>query len=763
MSQVGWDHHYEDNFDLDPDSPEANIGSRLLLFRIIVVAIFTALLYRVFFIQQTEGESLQQAADNRRLATITTDAPRGSIFDRYGQPLAINEASFSITITPAFIPTDETERLAIFERLSLLTGVPVENEAQQQQLFDNANPTLVGTYSRLAALYGESLGDTLDDSEVVPRLPDSLEFIYQRDLFKQFLPTPVLTGAPYELALAVQQESAFLPGVQVIPDSKRVYPNGEESAHIIGFTGPLPNQSYVTERGYEPDDRVGLAGIESFLEETLAGTKGFEDIEVDVTGRRLRTFGDPVPPEPGLNLHLTIDVDLQSKAYEILYDWMEQRRQRIDLITGQPEDIEIELGVLVAVDPNTGEVLAMANVPTYDNNRFVEDPKLLPVEYFLRLARDEYEPLFNKAIGGQYPPGSVFKIVTAAAAMQEGIISPERSLDAPGTINIRNRFAPNDPGRAQEFICWISLVGGEHESMDMFEAMSNSCDIYFYKVMGGFNQEDSEGEIEVVPRMGIDVMKTYAEQFGFNQIQGIELPGEAPGLIPSTQWKLQNRGAPWSTGDDYNASIGQGDVLATPLQVAQMAAVVANGGFLYRPTILHEITDNDGNVVQEFQPDVLGIIDVDQRYIDVIAEGMRLTNEDEFGTAAKVEWLSESRGVRVAGKTGTAEFCDNIAIEKGWCFGEDGLLPILPTHSWYVGYAPYENPEIVVVGFIYNGGEGSEWAAPATRDLMDYFFELKDLRNPQPEEEEVPEGEEEVPLEGDEVQAGLGRVGATTR
>lgn len=723
-----------------------------------MVAVFVGLLYRVFFIQQTKGDELQQDADDRRLATITTDAPRGSIFDRYGKPLAINEPSFSVTITPAFIPTDETERLAIFERLSLLTGVPVINEEQQQQLLTNANPILVGTYSQLATLFDEPFGDTLDDSGVVPRLPDSIEFIYQRDLFKQFLPTTILEDAPLELALAIQQEAAFLPGVQVVPDQKRVYPNGEETAHIIGFTGPLPNRTYVTELGYESDDRVGLAGIESFEEELMAGTKGFEDIEVDATGRRLRTFGDPVPPIPGQNLHLTIDTELQARAYEIIDAILAERAITIDRSIGEPP--EAEIGVLVAVDPNTGEVLVMAQRPTYDNNRFVEDPKLLPVEYFLGLARDEYEPLFNKAIGGQYPPGSVFKMVTGAAAMQEGIVSPNRRLDAPGTINIRNRFAPNDPGRAQEFICWISLnpEGFEqaHGEMNMFEAMSNSCDIYFYKVTGGFDQEDVNGENEFVPRMGIDVLNNYAEQFGYNQVQGIELPGETAGLVPTEAWKLQNRGAPWSTGDDYNASIGQGDVLATPLQVAQMGAVIANGGFLYRPTIINHITDSEGNVVREFQPDVLRVLDVDQEYLDVLAEGMRLTNEDELGTAAKVEWLQESRGIRVAGKTGSAEFCDNIAIEKGWCFGADGLKPILPTHSWYVGYAPYENPEIVVAAFFYNSGEGSEWAAPATRDLLDAFFELKDQRNAPEEGEEIEEEDVPVePIEVEDVQADL--------
>ncbi|VAW30815.1 Peptidoglycan D,D-transpeptidase MrdA, partial [hydrothermal vent metagenome] len=330
---------------------------------------------------------------------------------------------------------------------------------------------------------------------------------------------------------------------------------------------------------------------------------------------------------------------------------------------------------------------------------------------------------------------------------------------------IPNRFAPNDPGRAQTFVCW-NRAG--HGLMDAITGMANSCDIYYYKISGGFDQDG-----EFVEGLGINRISRYAAQFGFGRVQGIELPLEAAGdLPPDRGWKARIYGEPWSTGDDYNLGIGQGFLTSSPLQVAQMAAVIANGGFLYRPSIIHHMTDADGNIVFAedsqifararlgeddrtiltdangeplddpsfnvrfdangdyiFQPEVLNAVDVDRENIEIIAEGMRLVNvlvdDDLFYTGATyVDWL-DPFGITTAGKTGTSEYCDNIAIEKGWCSFSDILnRKILPTHSWYVGYAPFDDPEIVVVAFLYNGGEGSQWAAPVACNVMAAYFGL---------------------------------------
>jgi penicillin-binding protein 2 len=718
---MGWERVEDENV------PEEDTGvrSRLLFMRVLFIIGLVVLLYRVYWLQQTQGESLQTLAEDNQIARLLIDPPRGVIFDRNGQPLAFNDPSFNVTITPAFLPDDEAERQAIYERLSLLTGVPVTNTIQQEALLETADPAMVSTYTRLAELYGAPLQETLDITGIVPELPDSIEAIVNRFSFAPYLPATIRAGIPITLAYTIEQESVFLPGVQVIEEPVRRYPSGEYTSHLIGYMGPIPNENWL-DLGYQRDDRVGWAGLESSMEIEMAGQKGERQIEVDWTGRELRQIGPTIEPVPGQNLHLTIDLDLQIAAYNILQEVMERRRNTLDPFTRQL--VEVEQGVVVAMNPNTGEILAMVNIPTFDNNRFSTE---VPVDYYLSLARNDYTPLVNHAISGTYPPGSTFKLVPASGALQEGVISPFRVLFDPGQITIPNRFAPNDPGRAQTFVCWLRTG---HEFMNMITGIANSCDVYFYKVTGGFNQDG-----EVIEGLGIDRLHEYAEQFGFGRVQGIELPLEAPGNNPSQAWKRQTHGEPWSTGDDYNAGIGQGYVTATPLQVAQMAAIIANGGFLYRPTIIHHITDGDGNVIVPFEPEVLNSVNVDRQWIDVIAQGMRLVNMEGGTGSGYVEWFDDF-GITSAGKTGTAEYCDNIAIERGWCIAGQ----ILPTHSWYVGYAPYEDPEIVVAAFIFNGDEGSQWAAPVAREVMAAYFKVDAYA---PVEEEPAEGTEQAPQE----------------
>ena len=341
-----------------------------------------------------------------------------------------------------------------------------------------------------------------------------------------------------------------------------------------------------------------------------------------------------------------------------------------------------------------------------------------------------------------------------------------------GKITITNKYFPNDPGRAQSFVCWV--FPREHGFMNVITGLANSCDIYFYKITGGFDQDG-----EFVDGLTIDRLVPYAHQFGFGRVQGIELPLENPGNLPTRAWKAQTQGEQWSTGDDYNIGIGQGFMAATPLQVAQMGAVIANGGFLYRPTIIHHMTDEEGNIVivdkdsqivarahlglegetvlldadnnplddptltiefdEEgnyiFRPEVIDSVGVDREYLEDVAEGLRLVNtridDEQFYTGATyVDW-QDTFGVTSAGKTGTAEYCDNIAIERGWCrFSDIENRRILPTHSWYVGYAPFEDAQIVVSVFIFNGGEGSAWSAPIACNVMAAYFGLGQYSEP---------------------------------
>ncbi len=749
----------------DPEIQQIpGVGARLMFMRVVIVIVLALLVYRVYWLQQNRGTNLTLRASENQFAELTTDPPRGVIVDRNGEPLAINEPSFNVTITPAFLPSDEDERQGIFERLSMLTGVPITNTVQQEALIADANPELVSTYSRLAEIYGASVEETLDEAGVVPQLPRSIEGIVEENSFAPYIPAVITTGVPISVAYRIEQESIFLPGVRIVPQALREYPSGEYTAHLIGYMGPVPNQNWIDVLHYERDDRVGWAGLESSMELELAGEKGRRTIEQDWTGREVRQIGEAIESEAGLNLHLTLDLRLQMITYDILRQFMKQNSEtaRVDEITGERTFPEIEQAAVVAINPKTGEILAMVNLPTFDNNRFQTE---VPVDYYLGLARNEYTPLVNHAISGTYPPGSAFKLVPAAAALQEGVISPDRYLFDPGTIEIPNRFAPNDPGRVQPFVCW-DLAG--HGLVNMRLAIKHSCDVYFYKITGGFDQDG-----EFVEGLTVDRIDVYGQQFGFGRVQGIELPLEAQGNLPTRAWKRQTQGEPWSTGDDYNLGIGQGFMTATPMQQAQMAAVIANGGFLYRPRIVHHMTDEDGNIVKTddngniiarahqgrngetiltdrdgnllddptldfefdaegnyiFQPEVIDTLAVDRDYIRVVQEGMRMVNQDlgegNFGTGATyIEWESlEAAGIPTAGKTGTAEYCDNIAINRGWCRFEDiAQRRILPTHAWYVAYAPYDDPEIAVSVFIFNGGEGSAWATPVACHVIAAYF-----------------------------------------
>ena len=304
MSSIGWKPPEE----RDPEIQQIpGIGGRLLFMRVIVVLVLSLLVYRVYWLQQTKGPGLAERATENQFAVLTTDAPRGVILDRNGFPLAVNKASFNVTITPAFLPTEDGEREAVFERLSLLTGVPVTNTVRQEELIASANPELVSTYTRLAEIYGASAEETLDEAGVVPRLPDSIEAIVDENSFAPYVPAVITTGVPISVAYRIEQESIFLPGVRIIPQSLREYPTDEFTSHLIGYMGPVPNQNWISVLGYERDDRVGWAGLESSMELELAGERGRRTIEQDWTGREVRQVGEGQEPEAGLNMHLTLD------------------------------------------------------------------------------------------------------------------------------------------------------------------------------------------------------------------------------------------------------------------------------------------------------------------------------------------------------------------------------------------------------------------------------------------------------------------------
>jgi len=409
---------------------------------------------------------------------------------------------------------------------------------------------------------------------------------------------------------------------------------------------------------------------------------------------------------------LTLDTALQQVTEDALRAGMEAANSK--------------RGVVVVLDPRDGQVLSMVSLPTYDNNMF---SKKLDMDAYRALLSDPHRPLINHAIADQIPPGSTFKIIPATAALQEGVINRYTIINDPGIIRLPNKFAPDDPKLAQPFYCWINLqLGGGHGPMNVVDALAQSCDTFFYEISGGFEETKFEG-------LGIERLAAYARLFGLGAPTGIDIPGEAGGLVPTPTWKRRVYQETWTTGDTYITGIGQGNLLVTPLQMANAFVVVANGGTLYTPQIIHHVEDAEGNIIRPFTPIISDTLDVAESVWQIVREGLDLA-VSETGTGRRAE-LTEL-GINVAGKTGTAEYCDDIALKAGRCDVAEGKT--LPTHAWFASYAPFEAPEIVVLVWIYDGGEGSVAAAPVAQKIMEFYFR-RSLGIPEtPEGETPPEG-----------------------
>ena len=663
---------------------------RMLATYALLAGLVLVFIGRLYQLQVVEGTSFVLAADDNRFNSVSIPAPRGVIYDRNGFLLVRNVPVYNVVITPAHLPDSPAEIEAIFQRLSGLTGVPV----------DQPGP--------LAAICTPGRGIR--------------QLVEEGETNRPYEAWPIDCDVDERTARIVLQQSVDMPGVGVTTTPARDYPTGELTAAIIGYLGPIPAASaesyeaagFVVER-----DKIGYAGIEAQYQEVLAGTNGRKLVEADVAGQALREVGEVVQPVPGHNLRLTIDTRLQSVALTAL-------RTRMDFINRFAGEERTPLGAVIAMNPQTGEILAMATWPTYENNRMARE---IPTDYWEELTlgprAERGKPLINHAIQSPFPPGSTFKLVTAVGAAQERVITPERQIDDPGVIEIVNQYFPNDPGRIKEFFCW-KREG--HGRVDLIRGIAVSCNVYFYKIGGGFPGEVEQG-------LGIDRVDLYAPALGYGSPLGIDLPGELAGLVPSEDWKRINLGESWSTGDTYNAVTGQGFVLATPLQVLTSVATLANDGQVMWPHVVQQILDGEGNVVEDVQPRVLwdiadgeitpGTPDlvVEPWVIDVVQEGMRQVVEAEDGTAFKYANLAEpgcSVCISSAGKTGTGEFCDALALQRNLCIPGNW-----PTHSWYAAYAPFENPEIAVVAFVYNGGEGAVTSGPIVRQVLEAYFELK--------------------------------------
>ncbi len=682
---------------------------RISSFVILMGLVFLVFVGKLVSLQVLQYRTWSMKATENSTTTFNLPAMRGIIYDRNGTILASNIASYNVTITAADLPDDPGAVQSIFRQLSALIDVPVNR------------------------------GELSQEDPYVPCVSDHgiAQIVEYGSSSKPYTPVQVKCDVDEQTAMIVQEKSVDWPGVSIEIQPIRDYPTGSLTASIIGFLGPIPanqEQEFI-DKGLEPNrDKVGYAGLEYQYQDLLAGQNGTREVMRDVGGQILDPISPPVAPVPGDNLRLTIDTRLQQAADAIV-------KQQLNSWNARVNDFQkMSQAVVIAMNPKTGEILTMVSYPTYENNRMA---RVIPAYYYEQLIKDPTNPLLNHAVGDVLPVGSVFKLSTGIGALNEGVVTPDQIIKTPGKLDVTEKYYANDPGHTREFVDWIYNNGenpGGFGQLDFVHGLANSSNVYFYKLGGGYKDEVPEG-------LGICRLKTYAEAIGYGPAPGIGLPDEQDGLLPDPTWKRITHGESWSTGDTYISSVGQGYVLATPIQVLLSAATVANNGILMQPTLIREILDGEGNVVQPFQPKMKWDITKDpviQEFnpttirgcepipgqkktvqpwvLQTVKEGMRLAVTE--GTLAGENVGFQKLDIAAAGKTGTAEYCDKFAQAKNRC--EPGNWP---SHAWTIAFAPYDNPEIAIVAFVYNGNEGSTVAGPIVRQVMQSYFELKAIDN----------------------------------
>ncbi len=631
------------------------------LLRVGILIAFAILALQLAQVQIVQGQYYRDAANQNRFRLVQTDALRGIIYDRNGRILVRNVPAFNVSIVPADLPDDQQER--VFQKLSALLNVPIDT------VIENTASDVVG-----------QLPSDIGRTVIPPKRKLGLRELVAQGQRDPYSPTLIQTNVPRDVAFYIEENHLDFPGVQVGLQPVRQYVDGALLSHILGYVGPIPSESFADyqSQGYASTDQVGVNGLELTYEKDLRGTKGQRYVEVDVAGREVANLGEK-PPVPGNNLVLTIDSDFQKTVQTILQKAM--------------DGVHSKQGVAIVLDPRNGNIIAMVTLPSYDDNLFATG---ISYTDYTKLAQDPLHPLVDHAITGQYPPGSTFKMIPASAALQEHVIDVNTRFQTPGTIWVPNEYYPDNAKLAQPFYDWYKPGFG---SLNILGAIAESSDVFFYKLAGGESPNFNNG-------LGQDRLSAYARMFGLGQVTGIDLPGEAPGLVPDPTWKRKTIGDIWTIGDTYNMGIGQGYLLVTPLQVADYTEIVANGGTLYKPQLVQAVTDSQGQIVQTIAPQVIRHVAVDPQNLAIVREGMR------EGVMAGTSTVVNLADVAVAAKTGTAEYYGPRVNGN------------LPTHAWFTAFAPYDNPQVVVTVFIAGGGEGSLVAGPAAANILRAYFHL---------------------------------------
>jgi penicillin-binding protein 2 len=504
----------------------------------------------------------------------------------------------------------------------------------------------------------------------------------------KYYPLVVASGISRDQMEFLEENRLALSGVNIEMKPVRAYSNGMLAAHLLGYLGELSEDDLNSDRykDYNPGDYTGKSGIEKSWEEYLHGTDGGRQIEVDARGRFLRTV-DESSSSTGHTVMLTIDLDMQKAAEQALGD---------------------RAGAAVAMDVNTGEILAFASSPNFDPELFTGR---MPPDKWKEYLEDKRHPLENKALKGMYPPGSTFKIITAIAGLEQGVVDEHSAVDCPGYYKFGN----------STFKCWDKRG---HGHVELRKALRESCDVYFYKL---------------AERLGVNRIAAYAKRFGLGAPLGVGLDNEKGGVIPTEQWKLKRFGKKWYSGETLSVGIGQGYVLTTPVQLASMIATVANEGTVYQPHLVRRIVDSEGRTLKEFQPQVISRTGIKPRTFKLVKDGLFAVVNEPHGTGAMAR-LSE---VTVAGKTGSSQVV-KLRDSKG------GVPYQFRDHALFVAFAPYDKPEIAVAVIVEHGEHGGSAAAPVAGSVLRAYFEGKGvIKRPVPrapsEEKKAGEGGDGAP------------------
>jgi len=607
---------------------------RLVVYFILILV--TVLIVRLYFLQVMSGEVYAAEASESILRTKTVLAPRGNIYDRNGKLLVKSIPAPAVAVDPRIVAENE-------EVISILS----------QKLNMSIN-------------------------EISKKLEKSNISYLERVILKQ--------NIDYQTMIYLKENLNKLPGVEIIDIFLREYEYGSLASHILGYIGEIDEETLKVQEysvGYEGGDQIGLTGIEEVYEQILKGTKGRITYEVDPVGRP-KNIVEETPYIIGNDLFITIDIDLQKVVEEILSKSIMTIRQQ--KVPNSKDYYKVPGGVVVVLDAKNGEVLAMASYPTYDPSVFTGGISVSDWNY-LNDPVNEF-PLNNRAIMG-FPPGSVFKIVTAYGGLSEEIINPKRYINCSGVWTVLGDDYPK--------YCWAK---GGHGSLNIYGGIQNSCDIFFYQI--GY-------ELFIKNKNADELLQKYARIFGFGSLTGIDLPYEDKCIVPDKEWKKdyfkdQKENTVWFPGDSVNMAIGQGDILTTPLQMALAYSVIVNRGLKVTPHIGKEVRDSDGNIFIELGENGYEDLELNKEYLDIIEKGLGLVVTN--GTASSRFLKFPLKEIPVAGKTGTAE-----VVGK-------------QDYGWFASYAPINNPQYIIVVMLEQAGGGSRSCAPIAKKIYEYLFNI---------------------------------------